>query len=76
MIFFSPFARLEKPSYMPKTSQPDFFASMVTELITLLIPGAGPPPQTIARVFWTGVVMVCLLHGILEQILAHYSGYN
>jgi hypothetical protein len=49
---------------------------MVTELITLFIPGAGPPPQTIARVFWTGVVMVRLLHGILEQILAHYSGYN
>jgi hypothetical protein len=49
---------------------------MVTELITLLMPGAGPPPQTIARVFWTVVVMVRLLHGILERILAQYSGYN
>ena len=38
-----PFIRWRKPSYIPTTSQPELTASMVTELMALLMPGAGPP---------------------------------
>src|SRR6266481_8753391 len=34
---------------MPTTSMPWLMASIVTELMTPLIPGAGPPPTTRAR---------------------------
>src|SRR5438874_8666873 len=33
-----------KPSRKPMTSMPWLMASMVTELMTPLMPGAGPPP--------------------------------
>jgi hypothetical protein len=33
---------------MPITLYPDFKNTRATELITELIPGAGPPPQSIA----------------------------
>ena len=36
---------------MPNTSQPCRVASFTTPEMTLLIPGAGPPPQTIAITF-------------------------
>src|SRR5438876_690172 len=38
-----------KPSWMPSTSNPASDARIVAAAITLLIPGAGPPPQRIAR---------------------------
>src|SRR5437773_10420380 len=38
-----------KPSSIPSTSTPSSRARMVAAPITLLIPGAGPPPTTIAR---------------------------
>ena len=34
-----------KPSRTPKTSMPLLMASMVTALMTPLMPGAGPPPD-------------------------------
>src|SRR5258706_13572632 len=34
---------------MPTTSRPFMRASIVTDEITLLMPGAGPPPTRIAR---------------------------
>ena len=36
---------------MPSTSQPWRVASFVMPEMTLLMPGAGPPPQTIATTF-------------------------
>ena len=39
---------LLKPSRMPSTSTPCSRARMVAALITLLMPGAGPPPTRIA----------------------------
>src|SRR5581483_11487879 len=40
-----------KPSLMPRTSMPDNDARIVVEAMTLLIPGAGPPPARIAIFF-------------------------
>lgn len=37
-----------KPSRIPMTSMPESWARMVAAPITLLIPGAGPPPTTMA----------------------------
>jgi hypothetical protein len=36
---------------MPITFNPLFIASMVAALITPFIPGAGPPPATMAKIF-------------------------
>ena len=44
-----PAAKCSNPSHIPVTSIPELMASMVAELIALLIPGAGPPPTKIAR---------------------------
>src|ERR671936_687007 len=44
----SPPTRFLNPSRTPSTSIPWLIASIVTELITPLMPGAGPPPTTIA----------------------------
>src|SRR5687768_14797291 len=44
----SPATRYLNPSRTPITSSPRLIASMVTDEITPLIPGAGPPPTTIA----------------------------
>ena len=38
-----------KPSRMPTTSTPSSRPRMVAALMTLLMPGAGPPPTRIAR---------------------------
>src|SRR5688572_20560498 len=43
----SPPTRFLNPSRTPRTSMPWLIASMVTELMTPLMPGAGPPPTTI-----------------------------
>src|SRR5262245_13385896 len=40
-----------KPSRMPSTSTPSSWARMVALPITLLMPGAGPPPTRIASAF-------------------------
>src|SRR3954462_7330191 len=40
--------RYLNPSRTPTTSSPWLTASITTELMTPLIPGAGPPPTTIA----------------------------
>src|SRR5205814_8261169 len=40
--------RCLNPARTPSTSIPWLTASMVTELMTPLLPGAGPPPTTIA----------------------------
>lgn len=40
---------LFRPSYRPVTRMPLLAASMAAALMTLLIPGAGPPPTSIAR---------------------------
>src|SRR6478672_6166172 len=42
----SPLTRFLNPSRIPMTSIPWLMASMVTELMTPLMPGAGPPPTT------------------------------
>ncbi len=44
----SPWTSHLNPSRQPITSRPWLIASMVTELMTPLIPGAGPPPTTSA----------------------------
>src|SRR5579883_3135539 len=44
----SPATRFLNPSRTPTTSSPRLIASIVTDEITPLIPGAGPPPTTIA----------------------------
>src|SRR5215212_963651 len=49
------------PSRMPTTSIPPRRARIVAAPITLLIPGAGPPPTRIASLFMTrvsGVVVI------------------
>jgi hypothetical protein len=38
-----------KPSRMPRTSTPSSWARIVAALMTLLMPGAGPPPTRIDR---------------------------
>ena len=40
------------PSRMPMTSMPSSCARIVAALMTLLIPGAGPPPTRIATFLW------------------------
>ena len=40
------------PSRMPTTSMPSSWARIVAALMTLLIPGAGPPPTRIATFLW------------------------
>src|SRR6185437_14472183 len=40
--------RCWKPSMIPRTSHPEFRASIVAAAITEFIPGAGPPPHKIA----------------------------
>jgi hypothetical protein len=40
-----------KPSRMPRTSTPSSWLRIVAAEMTLLIPGAGPPPTRIASFF-------------------------
>src|SRR5579859_4192143 len=47
---------------MPSTSTPSRTARIVAAPITLLMPGAGPPPHRIAR-RWMLAVMHSVLHG-------------
>jgi hypothetical protein len=47
----SPFMSHSKPSSTPSTSTPESRARMVAAAMTLLIPGAGPPPTRMAS-FW------------------------
>src|SRR6185437_8121597 len=42
-----PSMRCWKPSMIPRTSQPEFRASIVAAEMTEFIPGAGPPPHKI-----------------------------
>ena len=42
-----PSMRCSKPSMMPRTSHPEFLASIVAAEMTEFIPGAGPPPHKI-----------------------------
>jgi hypothetical protein len=42
-----PWMRCSKPSMIPRTSHPEFRASIVAAEMTEFIPGAGPPPQRI-----------------------------
>jgi hypothetical protein len=42
-----PSIRCSKPSMIPRTSHPEFRASIVAAEITEFIPGAGPPPYKI-----------------------------
>src|SRR5262249_57189323 len=51
----SPCARYLNPSWNPITSMPPLIASMVTALITPLMPGAGPPPTTSANLSRLGL---------------------
>ena len=41
-----------KPSRMPMTSIPSRRARIVAAPMTLLMPGAGPPPTRMARLLW------------------------
>ena len=53
-----------KPSWMPITSMPWLRASMVTALMTPLMPGAGPPPTSRAsRPFVDALLMAVLKEG-------------
>src|SRR5882724_5805946 len=47
-LLVSPRMMAEKPSRMPSTGMPETQARMVAAPITLLMPGAGPPPTRIA----------------------------
>src|SRR6478752_9115066 len=47
-LLMSPRMMPEKPSRMPNTGMPSTQARMVAAPITLLMPGAGPPPTRIA----------------------------
>src|SRR6478736_6047095 len=47
-LLMSPRMMPEKPSRMPTTGMPSTHARMVAAPITLLMPGAGPPPTRIA----------------------------
>src|ERR1044071_2322694 len=49
-----------KPSAMPMTSTPSRFARMVAALITLLMPGAGPPPTRIPSFFGVMAILARL----------------
>ena len=44
-----------KPSWMPMTSEPERAARIAAAPITLLMPGAGPPPARIAELLDVGV---------------------
>ena len=46
-----------KPSRMPTTSTPSSRPRMVAALITLLMPGAGPPPTRIASLLVTATMV-------------------
>jgi hypothetical protein len=43
--------------------------------MTPFIPGAGPPLQTIARVFWVGVLMIALLISDFERNFNIVQGF-
>jgi hypothetical protein len=47
----SPSAIHLKPSLIPITSKPLLIASIVAALMTPFIPGAGPPPTSMASLF-------------------------
>src|SRR6478609_7462416 len=46
---------------MPRTGMPDRQARMVAAPITLLMPGAGPPPTTIASLFGSAMMRLTKL---------------
>ena len=52
----SPSMSQRNPSWTPSTSTPERFARMVAAPITLLMPGAGPPPTRMAS--FSFVIMV------------------
>src|SRR5687767_10897767 len=50
-----------KPSRIPMTSMPSTSARMVAAAITLLMPGAGPPPTRIASFLGCVTAQSCLM---------------
>src|SRR5215831_21024156 len=74
----SPCISHSKPSSQPTTSTPSSAARMVAAPITLLMPGAGPPPTRIAsRLRWLTVSSGSAdrRHGQIVRELLHHVGH-